>query len=207
MKQLGIFSIVFTLGISIAYAQVNKLTSQNLLNNHPEDSNHGILSALEIQDFEEKVLSQTEDLGQYLKIIAGKNSSYQDIKTAIDLACGLFVNENARVEVSSGKKQAIASYKIREYLERLKLLHYDQVEIQWYEIGYVSQLRQDPDGRYYGTVTISQRFKGISDGKPVYEDITTKHIQVVLERLELDKDKKEHYWDVRLGDISVVETI
>jgi hypothetical protein len=81
------------------------------------------------------------------------------------------------------------------------------VEIQWYEIGYVSQLRQDPDGRYYGTVTISQRFKGISDGKPVYEDITTKHIQVVLERLELDKDKKEHYWDVRLGDISVVETI
>jgi len=204
MKHLLFYALLFCVSVNLQ-AQNDFETAQA--------SNHNIkipdvnLSAFELKEFEEKVLIKTEDLGYYLQIIGGKNSSYQDIMTAIDLACGLFMSEEARVAVSSASGQGNDSFKIREYLNRLRLLNYDKVEIEWYEIGYVSQLRRDVDGRYYGTVTISQRFKGYNDNQPVYEDVTTKHIQVVLEQIETDKINKEKYWDIKLGDISVVETI
>ncbi len=188
-----------------AIAQVNEMQAVEASNRNfrvPDDE----LSELELKEFEEKVLIKTEDLGYYLQIIGGKNSSYQDIMTAIDLACDLFISENARVQVSSAAGQT-KNYKIREYLNRLRLTNYQKVEITWYEIGYVSRLRQDVDGKYYGTVTINQRFKGFRDNEPEYEDVTTKHIQVVLEQIEIDKINKEKYWDIKLGDISVVETI
>lgn len=209
MKKITLFLLIGIFWIQFANGQVDEMTN-SLARVDKVDSGGVSLQTLtpeELQDFEEKVIGKTEDLGEYLKIIAGKNSDYQDVKACIDLACALFISEESRVAISNANNTKTNTLKIRDYLNRLSMLKYDQVEIQWYEIAYVSHLRLDTDGRYYGTVTISQRFRGYIDGKPVYEDVTTKNIQVVLEKMEMDKIEKERYWDVKLGDISVQETL
>ena len=159
------------------------------------------------EEFSRKALDKTETLGTYFAIIADKETPWQDANQAIDLAIQLFLSEDAQVEVSSVNAVQKKSYPIRVYLERLKLLKYDQVEIEWSNISYVSKLRKAPDGNYYGVISFVQKFTGYRDGQIAYTDLTRKNIEVVLKGYEKEvAGETVELWDVFLSDIGVINT-
>lgn len=166
------------------------------------------LAAAPVIDFElyqQKALQKTADLGTYLGIISDRNNDLAKANKAVELALRLFVNESAQVEVSG--KTTKNRYEIRNYLNRLKLLKYDKIEVSWSDISYVSELKKGVDGNYYGIITLQQRFSGFMDGRKVYSDLTEKNVEVILKAYQKEKDgEKQEMWDVFLSDIGVVVT-
>lgn len=151
-------------------------------------------------------MEKIRDLGKYISIIGNKQTPFSEAKRVIDRTLELFV-EDAQMGVSSLAREEVTYYGIREYLERLMLLNYDKVKIEWFNIQYISDLELQPDGRYVGVITIFQRFEGSSDDGLIYKDITKKDITVYVERKQTQiGGKLVGFWDVLLGDIRVVET-
>ena len=157
--------------------------------------------------FERKILQKVDDLGRYVRIIADKQTALDEANRTIGLACGLFLDEDRLVEVSQpGKGSEI--YKIRQYLNKLKLLRYQDVRVSWYNVSFVSKLRLGPDGRYYGTVSFDQRFEGYQEGKMVYSDKVRKNIEVVVDKYKKTVDGQEQEgWEVYLSDIGVKRSV
>jgi hypothetical protein len=159
------------------------------------------------EEFSEQAVKKTKQLNSYLKILCTKTYGYEEHNKALDQAIQLFINEDATVQVSSVSNDEIKSYKIRQYLLRLKSLNYDRVEVEWTNVQYVDKLKKGVDGNYYGTVTLEQVFRGFRDGKVVYEDVTKKSATVVLKAYEKSRDgTTAKMWDVMLSDIGVVYT-
>ncbi|GAB4409946.1 MAG: hypothetical protein OHK0039_13960 [Bacteroidia bacterium] len=162
---------------------------------------------LDLAEFERKAIDKVESLGSYFAIIADKETPWQEANNAIEQALLLFLNEEAQVEVSSLASPTKRQFPIRAYLDRMKLLHYDQVEISWSEINYVSNLKKGADGNYYGVISFLQKFTGYQDNVPVYTDLTRKNIQIVLKGYTKETAEGSiDLWDVFLSDIGVVST-
>lgn len=152
-------------------------------------------------------MEKIRDLGKYISIIGSKETPFSEAKRVIDRTLELFVDD-AQMGVSSLSREEIKYYPVREYLERLMLLNYDNVTIQWFNIQYISDLELQPDGKYVGVITIYQRFEGTSDDGLVYKDTTKKDITVYVERKETQiGGKLIGFWDVLLGDVRVIETM
>jgi len=157
--------------------------------------------------FEKKAMGKVTDFQNYIKVITNKQSHFQDVNKSIDMACSLFINEDVLVDVSNKQKQSLNSYPIRSYLNRLKQLKYDKIEMEWVNIYYLSNLRKGVDGNYYGVISFDQVFKGIKDGKVVFGDVTRKTIEVIAKVTDKQVGGEiKKSWDVFLGDIRVVET-
>ncbi|MEM7658534.1 MAG: hypothetical protein AAF399_20580 [Bacteroidota bacterium] len=162
---------------------------------------------VDMDEFSQKALDKTQTLGRYFTLIANKQTPYEDANAAIDLAVKLFINEDAGVEVSSANSVDKKMYPIRRYLDRLKLLKYDRIDIKWSDINYVSNLRKAPDGNYYGVISFVQKFTGYRDGVAVYSDYTQKNIEVILKGYVKEvAGESVELWDVFLSDIGVVNT-
>ena len=98
-------------------------------------------------------------------------------------------------------------FKIRQYLQRVRNLNYDDITIEWADLQYASDFTKGPDGNYYAYVVFSQRFTGSKDNQIVYQDVTTKRTQIILKIYEKAvQGEITENWDVFLGDISVVQT-
>lgn len=155
--------------------------------------------------YSQRALQKTADLGTYIAIITDRSNSMEEANKAIDLAVKLFINEDAEIEVSgpNGKKR----YKVRAYLNKLKLLDYEKIEISWTDISYVSDLKKGIDENYYGVITLQQRFQGFMDNKVVYGDLTEKNVEVMMVPYQKETDGVvQEEWDVFLSDVGVVVT-
>ncbi len=169
----------------------------------------GDFTTVEFEAYKNKALLKTDELSGYLATIANPRNSSEEANKAIDLAAGLFVNEDAIFEVSNAYTKEKNKYKVRNYLRKLKLLgeQYSDVKITWTDISYVSNLKKGADGNYYGIVTVQQVFEGFSDGKLVYRDVTRKNVEVVLKTYEkVQAGESKELWDVFLANVGVVET-
>ena len=165
------------------------------------------LSEIRVDEFEARALEKAKDLGVYIKIIADKNTPRQDAQDAIELAVDLFVDENRQVQVSSLSRKSVNTYPVRQYFNRLQLLQYSNVQVEWYDVHKVSDIRLGTDGKYYGAITIYQRFRGSTGDGVTYADVTEKTIEVILDRIVKNVGGTTvNTWDVYLGDIKVVET-
>ena len=111
------------------------------------------------QAIDSLALEKVRDLSKYIKVIGSKDTPWSEANRVIDRAEELFAPD-AEIGVSSLAKTKVDYYKVRQYLERLMRLNYDRVEIDWYDIQYVSDLQRQPDGTYVGVITIFQTFKG-----------------------------------------------
>ena len=157
--------------------------------------------------FTQKALQKAEDLGLYLTLLCSKQEDDFNKRKAEENALKLFIHDSTWVEVSSMYKKEKDRYRIRQYLQRIRLLDYDQIELTWRNIDYITKLRLGTDGRYYGIITVQQLFRGIKDNKVVYQDVTQKDIEVVLATYKREKEgKTETAWDVFLSDIGVQQT-
>lgn len=152
-------------------------------------------------------LEKVRDLSKYISLIGSKETPWSEANRVIDRAEELFM-QGSEIGVSSLNRPEINYYSVRKYFERLMRLNYNKVEIEWYNIEYVSDLQRQPDGTYVGVITIFQRFKGYDkEGKLIYQDTTKKDITVYVKRKETQiGGRLIGFWDVLLGDIRVKET-
>lgn len=150
---------------------------------------------------------KADDFGRYLSIISDKSEADEDKLYAIDAACKLFINDSSKIEVSSTQRDKKRQFAVHAYLDRLRMLPYDRVEMTWVQAQMVCGLRPGLDGNYYGVIAAQQLFKGYLDNKVVYQDVTQKDIEVVLTKYEVfDEGIKEQKWDVFLSNIGVQQT-
>lgn len=159
------------------------------------------------QAIDSLALEKVRDLSKYIKVIGSKDTPWSEANRVIDRAEELFALD-AEIGVSSLAKTKVDYYKVRQYLERLMRLNYDRVEIDWYDIQYVSDLQRQPDGTYVGVITIFQTFKGYdAEGRLAYKDTTKKDITVYVKRKQTQiGGRLIGFWDVMLGDMRVKET-
>ncbi len=152
-------------------------------------------------------LEKVRDLGKYIAVIGNKETPWSEANRVIDRAVELFM-EGSKMDVSLLGRKKVNSYPVREYLERLMRLNYDKVEIEWFNIEYVSDLVRQPDGTYVGVITIYQRFSAYDKEKGlVYQDVTKKDITIYVKRKETQiAGRIVGFWDVLLGDVKVTET-
>ena len=151
-------------------------------------------------------LEKVRDLSKYISIIGNKETPWSEANRVIDRTLELFM-EGSQMGVSSLTTDDVKYYGIREYLERLMALNYDKVNIEWYNIEYISDLELQPDGKYVGVITIYQRFEASTGDQLVYKDVTKKDITVFVERKQTQiSGRLIGFWDVLLGDIRVTET-
>ena len=156
-------------------------------------------------EFEAKATQKTTQFSAYLKLLCNKSTPQDEMNKAINMAVGLFVNEDAIVETSSLTTGTTTKRsKIRNYLREVKMLNYDKIELDWTNVQYVSDVRLAPDGTWRGIVTFEQTFRGYRDGDLIYKDITTKKAEVVMKGYTKNEDGRQvSHWDVLLGDIGV----
>lgn len=158
------------------------------------------------QAIDSLALEKVRDLSKYISIIGNKKTPYSEAKRVMDRAEELFAPES-EMGVSSLSRDEVSYYKVREYFERLMALNYDKVNIQWYDIHYISDLEPQPDGTFVGVVTIYQRFEGTTDDGMTYRDTTKKDITIYVKKKETQiAGRTISFWDVLLGDIRVTET-
>ncbi|MCS6968199.1 MAG: hypothetical protein RMJ44_05850 [Cytophagales bacterium] len=151
-------------------------------------------------------LEKVRDLSKYISIIGDKATPLTESNRVIDRTLELFM-DGAQMGVSSLNRKGVRYYPVRKYLERLRALNYQKVNIEWYNIQYISDLVQQPDGRFVGVITIYQRFEGTMEDGMRYVDVTKKDITVYVERKQQQiGGRLIGFWDVLLGDIKVTET-
>ena len=151
-------------------------------------------------------LEKVRDLSKYISIIGNKQTQFSEASRVMKRAEELF-SSDSEIGVSSLTSKEINYYKVPKYFERLIALNYDRVNIQWYNIHYISDLERQPDGRYVGVITIYQRFEGESDDGMSYKDTTKKDITIYVERKKTQiQGRTVEFWDVLLGDMRVTET-
>jgi len=165
------------------------------------------LSAQRKQAIDSLALEKVKDLSKYISIIGDKETPWSEANRVIDRAEELFM-QGSEMGVSSLVKPEIKYYPVRKYFERLMRLNYNKVEIEWYNIEYVSDLQRQPDGTYVGVITVFQKFKGYDkEGRLIYQDTTKKDITIYVKRKETQiGGRLIGFWDVLLGDIRVKET-
>ena len=159
------------------------------------------------QAIDSLALEKVRDLSKYIKIVGSKETPFSEANRVIDRAEELFMSD-AEIGVSSLGSNKITYYRVRNYFEHLMRLNYDRVEIEWYNIEYVSDLQRQPDGTYVGVITIFQTFRGYDkEGNLTYKDTTKKDITVYVKRKETQIGGRTiGFWDVLLGDMRVKET-
>ncbi|MCL2510553.1 MAG: hypothetical protein FWF09_00720 [Bacteroidales bacterium] len=159
------------------------------------------------QAIDSLALEKVRDLSRYISIIGNKETPWSEANRVIERATELFM-PGSKMGVSSINTSAIEYYEVRVYFNRLMRLNYDRVEIEWYNIEYVSDLVKQPDGTYVGVITIFQRFRAYDEERGlVYQDVTKKDITVYVKRKETQiAGRLIGFWDVLLGDIRVKET-
>lgn len=177
----------------------------------PASSSPG--AALQLTDEEHRMYSdravrKVEDFATFLGVIADKSLDAETKNKAIDQACRLF-KPGASIQVSSMVRGGQPNtYRIRDYLTRLKLLPYGKVSIEWSNIQFVENLTQLDDGKYRGVIKGEQRFSGFGkNGELKYGDVTEKNVEVLLEAYQKQQEgQATTRWDILLGDVGVVAT-
>jgi hypothetical protein len=158
------------------------------------------------EEFKAKSLYKINQFNSYLIILCDKKASPDELENAVEQAVKLFV-DGAIIETSSVNSDEKKHYKVHSYLDNLKNLRYDKIDITWSKVEYVSDIRLGADGKYYGAVSFEQTFRGYRDGQLVYEDVTKKTAEVevkVYDKNYLGNTISQ--WDVFLSDIEVMTT-
>ncbi len=160
------------------------------------------------RDFENKVQEKVANLSNYISVIGSKIRSANEKDECIEATMELFRDERCKMQVSSVNNRSIKSYPMRTYLNRLRLLNYQSVDIQWFDVCLISNLvKTQTPNLYEGVVSLMQRFDAVRGDGGRYQDVTKKNIKVYV---KLDQTmiagQMRKTWSVKLGDILVKET-
>ena len=163
---------------------------------------------LDVKVYSTRVMEKMAIFNTYLQTISDNKTKPEDAMKAIDLACNLFVNEQARVQVLSTKTGMKSQYTIRDYLNRLQLNsgQYNEILIEYADISYATEFKKGTDGKYYGVGTFANTYTGFKDGKIRYSDIQKQKAIVILKQFKNFGEGSLPIWEVFLANVGVVET-
>ena len=193
-------------------AQLSKETKQPTaaIVTASEDADGGEVLVLDDErkaHFEKMALVKANDFGKYLNIVSNKDEVEEDKLMAVAHAVKLFMSDSSKIQVSSLNQSENQQYTVPVYLDRLRMLPYDKVELLWVKAQMVSKFRKGMDGRYYGMIAAQQLFRGYLDNEIVYQDVTEKDIEVVLDQyVVFDEGQQQKKWDVLLSSVNVKQT-
>ena len=193
-------------------AQLQKETKQPTASivTASEDADGGEVLVLDDErkaHFEKMALVKANDFGKYLSIVSNKDEVEEDKLMAVTHAVKLFMSDSSKIQVSSLNQSENQQYTVPVYLDRLRMLPYDKVELLWVKAQMVSKFRKGMDGRYYGMIAAQQLFRGYLDNEIVYQDVTEKDIEVVLDQyVVFDEGEQQKKWDVLLSSVNVKQT-
>lgn len=97
------------------------------------------------------------------------------------------------------------SIPLKKYLNNLQELRYKSVKITQAKTCVISNLYKVADNRYEATATFFQYFEGERGDGTFYRDKTQKDVKVFLTKV-VDGNLGT-FWDLKFGDIDVVETV
>ncbi|PWT77559.1 MAG: hypothetical protein C5B59_03520 [Bacteroidetes bacterium] len=158
------------------------------------------------EEFKRRALAKIKEFQNCLYILCDKKAGVEAQDNAVDQAAGLFV-DGAIIEVSSIHSDTKKHLKVRDFLEKLRNLRYERIQITFSHVDYVSNIRKGADGKYYGVVSFEQTFRAFADGRLVYEDETKKTTEVQLIVYERNyRGNAIQEWDVMLSDVEVLGT-
>ncbi len=157
-------------------------------------------------EFKKKALAKIKEFQGCLYILCDKNSGRTAQDNAVDQATALFV-DGAIIEVSSVHSDEKKHLRVRDFLEKLRNLHYERIVITFSHVDYVSNIRKGADGKYYGLVSFEQTFRAYRDERLIYEDETKKttEVQLIVYERSLHGNAIQQ-WDVMLSDVEVLGT-
>ena len=165
-----------------------------------------IQSKVSNEEFKKKALFKIKEFQGCLYILCDKKAGYEAQDNAVDQAASLFV-DGAIIEVSSINSDEKKHLKVLDFLDKLRNLRYEHIQITFSHVDYVSNIRKGSDGKYYGLVSFEQTFRAFSDGHLVYEDETKKttEVQLIVYDRNFHGDAIQE-WDVMLSDVEVLGT-
>ncbi|RRB00098.1 hypothetical protein [Larkinella rosea] len=143
------------------------------------------LTQQQLEGFGREAKNRISTLVDYLGVIVNKNRSYEERKDAIRQASLMF-SEKATVEVSNIKTGMITRLPIRQYLEKIKMLSYDRVEIKSYWPAGLSVWKKVADGSYQASGQYFLEFEAWRNGntKSVEADESVKIISAELKTVD-----------------------
>jgi hypothetical protein len=200
-----IFSLLGLLSFSVQAQSDNELRFKS------DTLSIGVPSLNEAQRvaFIESIHKKVWILQHYISQIADKSISIEEREEIAEEALKLFMDENNYVQVSSRNSDKVTQIPIRTYFYRLMNIDASQVEITFYEVSKLTDLKEGNDGYFYGTAFIYQDTKIYRDAKPnpAYYDKTIKKVdtRARLHRSQIPGNKAL-MMDVKFGNIKVVET-
>lgn len=163
--------------------------------------------------FKNSIFKRVKRLEHYISMIANKDIEDDLRKNAIDQAVELFENGDKVVQVSSltsDGKTSVRDFPVRTYFDRLYAIKASRVDITFYEVTQLTEVRLAPDNKYYATAYVFQDTKIFYDSEsdiPDYHDKTEKAIDVsVKPDTVLVGDKPVILYPAKLGNINVKET-
>lgn len=112
------------------------------------------------------------------------------------------------MEVSTANYGKVVSKKtipVKEYLGNLQELQYKSVKVKQAKTCVVSNLYKVSENRYQATATFFQYFEGERGDGTFYRDMTQKDVKVFLTKVT--DGSLGTFWDLKFGDINVVETV
>ena len=167
------------------------------------------LTGEERQAIERNIKRRVSLLTDYINIIASKDEDRKRRRDTIEDALKLFMDAEHIVQIPGKKADGSASIhelSVKQYLTRLFNLQAYRVEITFYNVVLISDLKCN-NGKCYGTASFVQKFvsKG-EDGGILYMDETTKRVEIEAEQVEKRVGgTKRRIFMVRFGDITVKE--
>jgi hypothetical protein len=189
----------------------NKIITEPIISINKDSSQIKVeFTPEQLKKFEQEAIKMLDDLLYQINIIAYKKNLEEKKNDAISTAMNLFINEESVVEIRSINNPSNPVYlrKIRNYLNRLKLLSYSDIKFSAFEVGWSKELVEGTDGNYYGVVRFCQKFEFDKLVTSVEKtevkrsvDITCKTIQIVVKRA--DGFEGDFWWRVYFNDISV----
>jgi len=165
------------------------------------------LSADDEQLFKEKSQRKVNELLDHITVLGDKAQTAANRESAEKEALKLFY-VGAIMETSVIKPDGSVDIKQRpmsDYFYRLKTLPYVKVKIEFFDLCYVQSFTLGPDGKYYGTATVFQKFTGYTGDNMIYTDVVKKEISIIIENIN-DEFYNERRWEIFLGDIKAAET-
>lgn len=113
--------------------------------------------------------------------------------------------EGVQMEVTSINRKSKSRRLMKDYFQSLIDLGYNQVSITSTDVANikVSQLQKIGENQYVCTCYFEQAFAGFRDGRPIYKDITRKHVKCYVYAEETENGTE---YMVLLGDVTADET-
>ena len=131
-----------------------------------------------------------------LRLFAGGGDSYEENGVQ---------KEGVQMEVTSINRKTKSRRLMKEYFQSLINFKYNDVQITSTDVAdiKVSQLQRIGENLFVCTCYFEQAFVGYMDGRPVYKDITRKHVKCSVYAEETESGTE---FMVLLGDVTADQT-